>query len=188
MNDRKVILSMQMTLDGYVAGPNEEMDWVISSNDAWIEIFKDLESVDTHLLGRKMYPGYAQFWQSALKDTSMPAGFVKFAQIADKTQHIVFTHDKDFKPSWHNTRVAHDPQKEINELKKQPGKNIIVWGGANFASGLINLGLIDEYRITLNPTLLGGGKALFNNLKKRNTLKLIDSRPLASGLVILRYQ
>jgi dihydrofolate reductase len=187
MSNRKVILSMQMTLDGYVTGPNDELDWIVSSDDVWTEMFKDLESVDTFLLGRKMYPGYAEYWQSALNDPSMGADLHKFAKIADKTPHIVFTHG-DFKPQWKNTRLAHDLPGEIARLKKQDGKDMMAWGGANFASELINHGLVDEYRITLNPIAIGAGKPMFKNLTKRNKLQLIDSRQMASGLVVLRYK
>ena len=178
---------MQMTLDGYVEGPNGEMDWLLGGDDEWNEMFKDLESVDTHLLGRKMYPGYAGFWQSMLNDTTADPNLVKYARLADKTQHIVFSKG-DFKPDWKNTRVAHDLPGEVARLKKQDGKNIISWGGANFASNLINLGLVDEYRVSLNPTLLTAGKSMFNNLGKISKLKLIDARPLQSGLVVLRYK
>jgi dihydrofolate reductase len=187
MSQRKLILAMQMTLDGFVEGPNGEMDWLIGSDDVWNEMFKDLESVDTYLLGRKMYPGYAGFWQSMLNNTSADPNLVKYARLADKSQHIVFTKG-DFKPDWKNTRVAHDLPGEVARLKKQDGKNIVSWGGATFASSLINLGLVDEYRVTLNPTLLAGGKSMFNNLEKISKLKLIDARPTQSGLVILRYQ
>jgi dihydrofolate reductase len=187
MSNRKVILSMQMTLDGYVAGPNDELDWLISSDDEWTEMFKDLESVDTFLLGRKMYPGYAGFWLSALNDPSMSADLVKFARLADKTQHIVFTRS-DFKPEWKNTKVSHDPAEEIARLKKQDGKDIMAWGGASFARELIRLGLVDEYRISLNPTLIGDGKSLFSDLKKRYKLQLVDSRKLSSGVMVLRYR
>jgi dihydrofolate reductase len=112
---------------------------------------------------------------------------LKFAKLADITQHIVFTKG-DFKPNWKNTRVAHDLPAEITRLKKENGKNIIAWGGANFASSLIELGLVDEYRFELNPTLLTKGKSLFNNLYQRKKLTLIDSKTLKSGLIILKYQ
>jgi dihydrofolate reductase len=187
MSQRKLILAMSMTLDGFVEGPNGEMDWLLGGDDLWDEMFKDLESVDTHLLGRKMYPGYADFWQSMLNNTTADPNWVKYARLADKTQHIVFTKG-DLKPDWKNTRVAHDLPGEVARLKKQEGKNIISWGGANFASNLINHGLVDEYRITVNPTLLTGGKSMFNNLKKISKLKLIDTRTTQAGLVILRYQ
>lgn len=187
MSQRKVILSMQMTLDGYVAGPNDEMDWLQTGEDEWKDLFKDLQLADTYLLGRKMYPGYSEYWQSVLKNPASKGGDLKFAKLADKTQHIVFTKG-DFKPDWKNTRVSHDLEREIADLKKQPGKNIIAWGGPNFASNLIRLGLVDEIRIALNSTVLVKGKALFSNLDHQNKLELIDARPLKSGLIVLRYK
>lgn len=187
MSNRKLILSMHMTLDGYVAGPNDELDWLLSSDDEWTHMFKDLEQVDTYILGRKMYPGYAEFWRSAITNPgSVGADYVKFAKIAEKTPHIVFSHS-DFKTDWGNTRVAHDLVEEITRLKKQDGKDMMSWGGASFGRELIKHGLVDEYRISLNPVLIGEGKSLFGDLKKRNKLKLIDSRLLSSGVVVLRY-
>ncbi|HTE29289.1 MAG TPA: dihydrofolate reductase family protein [Chryseolinea sp.] len=187
MSQRKLILSMQITLDGYVADLNDEADWLISDDDEWTDHFKDINSADTYLLGRKMYPIYSKYWQSVLHKADSAPNELKFAKLADKSQHIVFTKG-DFKPDWKNTRVAHDLPAEVARLKKENGKNIIAWGGANFASNLIKLGLVDEYRFELNPTLLAKGKALFNNLEQRKQLILIDSRPLKSGLIILRYQ
>ncbi len=187
MSNRKVVLSMTLTLDGYVAGPNNEMDWLITDdNSLWTEMFKDLENVDTFLLGRKMYPGYAEYWRSAMNSTTMDPNMVKFGKLADNTQHIVFSHS-DFKTDWKNTRVAHDPAEEIARLKKQPGKDIFTWGGVGFARELIRLGLVDEYRLSVSPVLIGEGKSLFHDLKKRNSLKLIDARTLSSGIIILRY-
>ena len=187
MSHRKVILSMSMTLDGYVAGPNDEMDWMQSDEDEWKDLFKDLHSADTYLLGRKMYPIYSEYWQSVLKNPSSKGSELEFAKLADKTQHIVFTKG-NFTPDWKNTRVSHDPVGEVANLKKQPGKNIIAWGGANFASNLINLGLVNEVRIALNSTVLVKGKSLFGNLDHQNKLELIEARPLKSGLIILRYK
>ncbi|HEY4289819.1 MAG TPA: dihydrofolate reductase family protein [Puia sp.] len=187
MSQRKVILSMQMTLDGYVADHNDEADWLQTGDEEWQDLSKDLEAADTYLLGRKMYPLYSSYWQSVLKDPDSDENELSFAKLADKTQHIVFTKG-DFKPDWKNTKVAHDLKGEIENLKKQPGKNIIAWGGANFASSLINLGLVEELRIALNPTILGDGKAMFGNANRRSQLQLLDSRPLTSGLVVLRYK
>lgn len=187
MSQRKVILSMQMTLDGYVAGRNDEADWLLSDEEEWKEMFKVLQSADTFLLGRKMYPVYSEYWLSVLKNPESKAEELEFAKLADQTQHIVFTRG-DFKPDWKNTRVSHDVKEEIASLKSQSGKNIIAWGGANFAGNLIDLGVLDEIRIELNPTVLAGGKALFGDVNHRNKFELIDSLPLKSGLVILRYK
>jgi dihydrofolate reductase len=187
MSQRKLILSMQITLDGYVSGPNDEADWLITGDEDWKDLFKDLDSADTYLLGRKMYPGYSEYWQSVLRNPNSDPNELKFAKLADKTQHIVFTKG-DFKPDWKNTRIAHDLPAEVMRLKKENGKNIIAWGGADFALNLIQLALVDEYRFALNPTILAGGKQLFNNVAQKQKLTLIDSRPLKSGLVILRYK
>jgi len=187
MSQRKLILSMQITLDGYVAGPNDEGDWLINSTDEWTDLFNDLDSADTYLLGRKMYPLYSEYWQSVLHKPESDPNELRFARLADKTQHIVFTKG-DFKPDWKNTRVAQDLTTEVTRLKKESGKNIIAWGGANFAANLIKLDLVDEYRFALNPTLLTEGKALFDSLEQRKKLVLIDSKPLKSGLIILRYR
>ena len=187
MSQRKLILSMQITLDGYVAGPNDEADWLMTSDEEWEDMYKDLDAADTYILGRKMYPIYSKYWQSVLHNPDSDPNELKFSKLADKIQHIVFTKG-DFKPDWKNTRVAHDIPAEVTRLKKENGKNIIAWGGANLASNLIKLGLVDEYRLELNPTLLAKGKALFNNLEQQQKLKLINSKTLKSGLVILRYK
>ena len=186
MSTRKLILSMQITLDGYVAGPNEEADWLIISDDSWNDLYQDLDSSDTYLLGRKMYPIYSEHWQSVLRNPDSDSNELKFAKLAEKTQHIVFTKG-DFKPDWANTRVAHDLPAEIARLKKENGKNIIAWGGADFAGSLIGLDLVDEYRFALNPTILSKGKPLFHNMNRKK-LKLTGARPLQSGLTILRFQ
>jgi dihydrofolate reductase len=188
MSQRKVLLSMSITLDGYVAGPDDEMDWMKVSPDLWNNLFKDLDEADTYLLGRKMYPAYSQYWQSVLKNPSgSNADELKFAKLAEQTQHIVFTKG-DFKPDWKNTKVAHDVQEEMADLKKQPGKNIIAWGGANFAANLIKLKLIDEIRIAVNQTVLGKGKNLFSNVDERINLELIDTQLMKTGVIVLRYK
>lgn len=177
---------MQVTLDGYIAGPNDEADWLLNSDDEWADLFQDIDSADTYLLGRKMYPVYSKYWQSVLHNPNSEPNEIKFARLADKSQHIVFTKG-DFKPDWKNTRVAHDLPEEIKNLKKQNGKNIIAWGGGNFADSLIELNLVDEYRLELNPTFLTKGKQLLKNLQQRKKLSLINSKPLSTGLIVLRY-
>lgn len=187
MSDRKLILSMQITLDGYVASSDDTADWLINASDEWADLFEDLDNADTYLLGRKMYRGYSEYWQTARDNPRADPNERRFAQLADKTEHIVFTRG-NFSPDWHNTRVAHDPAATVKQLKQQGGKNIIAWGGANFAANLITLGLVDEFRFQINPTILGDGKSLFANVRQRQHLQLIDTKPLESGLVVLTYR
>ena len=177
---------MQITLDGYIAGPNDEMDWMHPAEQEWADLQADLDEADTYLLGRKMYPGYSKYWQSLLKDPSDDNDEVKFAKLANKTQHIVFTRG-NFSPDWKNTRVAQDLRKEIETLKQKPGKNMIAWGGANFSSNLLKLGLVDELRFVLNPIILGHGKRIFDGAG-RQEFQLLSSSEIENGTIVLRYR
>lgn len=177
---------MQMTLDGFVEGPNGEMDWLLGGEEIWQEMFKDIQSVDTYMLGSGAYPGYSTYWRSVLTNPSSDKNELTYAMIADGSPHIVFS--KSIKTvDWRNTRIATDPQKEIEALKKQPGKDIVIWGGASLAASCISQGLVDRYRITLNPIILGGGKSLFSAVAHRQKLKLLEVRPMSSGMTILWY-
>ena len=104
-----------------------------------------------------MYPIYSEYWQSVLHNPDSDPNELKFAKLADTTQHIVFTKG-DFIPDWKNTRVAHDLPAEVARLKRENGKDIIAWGGANFAANLIALFLVYEYSFELNATYWLSGK------------------------------
>ncbi len=186
---RKVILSMQLTLDGFIEGPNGEMDWLIYDDDGqWKDLFEMLRSVDTFLLGRAMYPGYADYWRATLANPSAPKNEMEYARLAEKTSHIVFSRTLE-KADWKNTRIARgNIQEEISNLKQQPGKDMVVWGGASFASSLINQGLVDEYRLLVNPVLLGKGKSLFKDVSEKHQLNLVETKTFKSGIVVLRYR
>jgi dihydrofolate reductase len=183
---RKVIVAMQMSFDGFVEAEKGGMDWLIYGNEEWKELLSDLKSVDTFLLGRKMYPDYAGHWRALLANPADDPYQNEFAKLINNSPHIVFSRT-NFKSDWRNTRVVNNVSEEIEKLKRELGKDMVLWGGAEAVSTLSGLGLVDQYRITLNPTVLGGGKALFNNITERLRLKLIDIRPLKSGNVIIRY-
>jgi dihydrofolate reductase len=183
---RKLILSMTMTFNGYVTAPDNRMDWLSGGDDVWTEMFKDLESVDTYLLGGNMAKEYADFWHSRIDDPS-DLNLQKYGRIAHQKPHIVFSHSIK-KMDYPNYRVATDARAEIAKLKQETGKDIVVFGGATFVNYLINEKLVDVFRITLNPTLMeSGGKSILHDLKERGKLSFIDARPLSSGSVILRY-
>lgn len=186
---RKVILAMQVSLDGYVEGPNGEMDWMIfDDKEQWQSLFSTLKNVDTFLLGRVMYPDYEKYWSAVLeKPSSYQNNEVEYAQLAVKTPHLVFSNTLE-KAEWDNTRIVRgDIKDEVLKLKQQPGKDIILLGGAKLASTFINLGLIDEFWLRVNQTIVGGGKQLFNNLHDRTNLKLESAAAFKSGVVELHY-
>jgi dihydrofolate reductase len=112
-------------------------------------------------------------------------GEIDYAHFADKTPHIVLSKTLD-QVDWKNTRIVRDME-EIRRLKQRSGKDIYAVGGAMLVSSLINLGLIDEVRLLVNPLILGGGKALFKDVKDRHALKLVQAKSFRSGKVSLTY-
>jgi dihydrofolate reductase len=192
---RKIIAALQVSVDGFIEGPNGEMDWaMMEDEETWRDVFEMLSHVDTFILGRKMYPGYEQYWLAVLAD---PGGILPFsdrvaskneiayARLADSRQHIVLSTSLD-KVAWKTTRIVRDVE-DIQKMKQQPGKDMFAVGGATLVSSLMNLGLIDELRLMVNPLILGGGMALFKDVKERHSLKLIKAKPLKSGKVSLTY-
>jgi dihydrofolate reductase len=193
---RKIIAALQVSMDGFVEGPNGELDWAMAEDEeTWSDIFEMLTHVDTFILGRIMYPAYEQYWLAILAN---PAGILPFsgrsaskneivyARLADKTPHIVLSKTLD-KVAWKTTRIVRDAE-EIRKLKHQPGKDMYVVGGATLVSSLMDLGLIDELQLMVNPLVLGRGKALFKDVKERKSLKLVQAKALKSGKVNLTFK
>jgi dihydrofolate reductase len=187
---RNVISAMQVSLDGFIEGPNGELDWI----ENWEDSYDLMEQVDTCVLGGGMYPGYEQYWSSILADPKalLPftgkvatQGEVDYANFADRTPHVVLS--KTLKQvAWKAARTERDLNALLG-LKQQPGKDIYVVGGAALVGSLINAGWIDELRLTVHPVVLGQGKALFKTVGQRHRLELVEARPQKAGLVSLIY-
>jgi dihydrofolate reductase len=186
---RKLILYMHVSADGFVEGENGDMTWMQPDDEhQWSELFEFLKDVDLFLLGRGMWPGYSNHWKKALVDQSFSANEIKYAKLAEKTHHIVFSKTlKD--PAWENTTVvAGDVVDEVKQIKQQAGKNIQIVGGAKFAATLIDSGLVDEYRILINPAVVTEGKSFFRQLKTRRSLELTDVQKFSNGVVLHIYK
>jgi dihydrofolate reductase len=183
---RKVKLSMQMTINGYVGQPNGEMDWMTwNPDDEFLEFINShFDSSDTLLLGRKMADGFIKHWENAV-DKNSDTPFAK--KIADMPK-VVFTKTLD-KSTWNNTTLAKgNLSEEIANLKKQNGKDIIVVGGAGFVSSLIKEGLIDEYHFIVNPTAIGNGMTIFNSLDRIQKFTPIQAKLYPGGKIVLSYK
>lgn len=187
---------MQVSLDGFIEGPDGAMDWIFyNSDETWREFFARLETVDTILVGRKMYPAYERYWGSLFQgspelpdEKPLNENELRYARWARKTQHIVFSQTLE-EVEWRNTRiVTNHIKEEILELKKQPGKDMMLLGGAGLVSTFRELDLIDEYRLVVNPVVLGDGVPLFSEAKERHPLKWTGTRTLPTGAVILSYR
>ena len=193
MNDnkktlRKLKLHVGMSIDGCIAGPNNEMDWIDFTWDEKLREYEDKlhRPVDTILMGRKMTDEFITTWSNFVKKPD--DAWHEFAKKMIETPKIVFTKTLN-KSEWPNTEIATgDLREEISKLKSQEGGDIIVYGGASFDSSLIKENLIDEYYLFINPVVIGNGKTIFKDLKEIRKLSLIESITFESGAVLLHYE
>lgn len=185
---RKLKLQMQTTVDSFVAGPNGELDWMtFNMDDKILEYINSLtDSSDTILMGRKMTDGFVNYWTSVLENPESPE--YAFAKKMVDYPKVVFTKTLD-ESAWANTVLAKgDIVEEVNRLKNQEGKDIIAYGGAGFASSLIKENLIDEYNFFVNPTALGKGMTIFNDLENKLNLTPVKSKAFDCGIVLQCYE
>ena len=181
---RKLKLQMQITVDGFVAGPEGQLDWMTWDMDEKLLSFINhlTDTSDTILLGRKMTPGFIKYWEHAASQKDSPE--YGFAQKMVGLPKVVFS-----KTVTHvegkNVRVENgDLAGAVNQLKSGPGKDIVVYGGATFVSSLIEHGLIDELNLFVNPVAIGSGMRIF---KGKKPLKLTASTAYPSGIVVNSY-
>ncbi|MCX6350622.1 MAG: dihydrofolate reductase family protein [Bacteroidetes bacterium] len=184
---RKLKLQMQMTINGYVAGPNGENDWMTwNPDDEFLGFLNSLiDSSDTMLLGRKLATGgFINHWEdTAEKNPSHP-----FAKKIVDIPKVVFSKTLA-QSTWNNTTLAKgNLAEEIAQLKSQSGKDILVFGGAGFVSSLIKEGLIDEYHLIINPTAMGNGMTIFNSLDGIQKFTPIDAKLYPGGKTVLSYK
>jgi dihydrofolate reductase len=184
---RKLKLQVQMSLDGFVAGPNGELDWMTwEMDDKSKKFVNDLtDSVDTILLGRKMTEGFISYWTNVKPESEQ----YSFARKMVEKPKYVFSNTLT-KSNWENTTIVNgDLKEEINNIKYQNrDKDIIVYGGATFVSSLIKNNLIDEYYLIINPTAIGKGLRIFDGIESKLKLTLINSTYFDNGKVVNQYK
>ena len=177
-----------MSVDGYVAGPNGEMDWITFDWDDELKeyVTQLTESIDLIILGRNLAEGFIPHWTAVAQNPEHDeylAG-VKFSE----TPKVVFTKTLD-ESTWDNTVLAKgNLVDKITKLKNQAGQGIIAYGGATFVSNLIKHNLIDEYHLFVNPTAVGSGMPIFQELDSTKKLTLVNAIPFACGVVGLHYE
>ena len=177
-----------MTVDGYIAGPNGEMDWMTFNWDDELKnyVSEITEPVDCIVLGRKLAQGFIPHWAAIAANPDDPQ-FTAGRKFTD-THKVVFT--KTISESgWNNTVLAKgDLAQEITTLKEQDGKDIIAYGGAAFVSALIKQALIDEFHLFINPAAIGNGMTIFKELDSKQHLSLVKSTAFTCGVVVLHYE
>jgi dihydrofolate reductase len=211
---RKLVLKMSISLDGFVGGPNGEVDWIFRTvgGDSTEWIVDTLQNAGAHIMGSRTYYDMAAFWPysdsplaPAMNDIPkviFSRSGIKDANVVDRTTRALADakndrtgHRMGVTPtaavlrSWAEPAVARgDLAEEVVRLKEQPGKFVLAHGGARFARSLVASGLIDEYRLVIHPVVLGHGQPLFSGLHSAVDLRLIRATPFGSGVVAAVYQ
>lgn len=185
---RKLILEEWLSLDGYAADKDGQLDFFPSSEANKFSDYdqlKFMESIDAILLGRVTYHLFADFWPTATTDKEI---------IADKlnsTPKIVFSNTLKNAPwgTWPAAQIiSGDAVQEVKKLKQKEGKNMVVWGSISLAQSLIMENLIDEYHLQICPTIIGGGRPLFPKLDHYANLKLVHFKKYDTGVMLLHYE
>jgi dihydrofolate reductase len=182
---RKLIYSMGVSLDGFIAGPGGEIDW--SAPDEELHRFHNEQTreLGAQLCGRRLYEEMV-YWETADENPSATDVELEFARIWQDLPKIVFSTTLEQVEG--NARLAAEGvAEEVAKLKEQPGKDLAV-GGAGLASTAIELGLVDEYRLFVSPGVLGGGTPYFPPLQERIDLELVETRAFGSRVVYVRYR
>lgn len=183
-----VIYSMMVSLDGFIARPNGDLDWVIIDDELHAFANEQERNVGTHLYGRRMYETMAAYWPTADQNPDAHAAEIEFALLWQPMPKVVFSTTLE-RVDWNARLVRDDISGEVNALKAASNKDMSV-GGANIAATFLQLGLIDAFQIYLQPVILGGGIPLFpsQDATRDLNLRLVESRTFDSGVVFLHYQ
>lgn len=180
---KKVILSVATSLDGFIESPNRETDWLSFTDDSASALEQFLNEIDTVLYGRISYETWGNY-----APTENSSEFEKgFYTKLNKMKKYVFSSTKESFAGNPNV-ITSNIQETVNKLKKEQGKNIWLYGGAELITTFVNLDLVDEFRIVVFPIILGAGRPLFKNINHRVRLKLTEIRTGESGVAEFRYQ
>ncbi len=184
---RKINVFENISLDGFFAGPNGEIDWFVahpSSQEENEYAIDSAKSTGTLLFGRVTFELMASYWPTADAKKNSPI----LAERMNNLPKIVFSRTLD-KVKWQNTRLVRDNiEEEIAKMKNQPGKDMTILGSGGIVSTFAQRGLIDDYEFMVNPIVLGAGRSILSGVKDRLHLKLLNTRTFKSGNVLLQYQ
>lgn len=184
---RKLILRMGLTLDGVAASEKGQIDGVDYGDEgSWSDIFATLENVDAMLIGAGMHREYLSYWQSVLTSASPKPNERKFAEIAARTPHFVLSRTP-LTLEWPNASVLAGGVDGIASLKRQGGRDILMWGGPTAAAAAIEAEVIDEYHLEMHPIIAGRGKKLFANVAAAHRVRQLNTETFPSGVVLVKH-
>ncbi len=181
---RRLIYSLTVSLDGFIAGPDGAIDWSVPDEELFRFHTQHVREIGVHICGRRLYETMV-YWETA-EESPLDAAHVEFAQLWKALPKVVFSTTLESVVG--NTRLAGDGVgEEVSRLREQSGKDIAV-GGAGLARACMELQLNDEWRLFVSPVLLGGGTPYFPTLNERVNLELVETKTFGSRVVYLRYR
>lgn len=187
---RKLIWLVDVSLDGFMSGPNGELDWLASDIDdeLWNDVNELLGTVDTALFGRATYQNFEQYWPAVPGNPAKPKYELDFSRWIDATPKYVASRSLS-RLGWKNSiLLGADVAQGVASIKAQPGKNVLMFGSCNLATHLLEADAIDEVQIRIHPVMLSVGRPAFTSGGKRHQLRLVQPRTFAKGVVRLRYE
>lgn len=184
---RKLILSLHTSLDGYVAGPDGEMDWIKFDDEMFNLVGKMTDEADTALYGRITYQMMEHYWPTAADKPNATKHEIEHSQWYNKVNKIVLSRTMHRNGSNKTTFISDNIFNEISRLKDQAGKHILIFGSPTAAHSLMEHNLIDDYWLFINPVLLGQGIPLFARIKDKINLKLLTTKAFPCGVTALNY-
>jgi dihydrofolate reductase len=184
---RKIVQFMHVSLDGFVAGPNGEMDWIIVDESLFDYANDRTDKSDAALYGRNTYMMMDGYWPTAADSPNASKHDKQHSAWYKKVDKYVLSHTLKSDPSKKLHVIGKDLVNEIQEIKKGPGKEILIFGSPSAGHSLAQLGLVDEYWLFINPVLLGKGIPMFKGLNERTKLKLQKTHTFENGVVCLNY-
>ena len=182
---KKIIAVEWLSLDGYFSDSKNGTDWFVSDEETWKYLLKLFTNFDTILLGQVTYDMFAAYWPKPNPSDPNPQELIDFMNNSRK---VVFSKSLK-KVDWNNSVVMKDiVPEEINKMKKESGKDIVIFGSGSIVSQLTKFGLIDEYQFLVNPVFLGTGKTIFKKEEAKSKLKFLDAKKFECGNIMLHYE
>ena len=184
---RKLVLFMHASLDGFVAGPNGEMDWIHVDDEIFDYAGGRTDRSDTALYGRKTYEMMEAYWPTAADLPNASKHDIQHSTWYKKVPKVILSKTLDGSTIKNSKVIKENIKKEIEQLKNQPGQEIVMFGSPSAAHALMKDNLIDDYWLFINPVLIGNGIPLFKNIQEKISLKLKETHAFQSGVVCLHY-
>ena len=179
---------MHTSLDGFVAGPNGEMNWISIDEEMFDFVATMTDKADTALYGRVTYEMMQSYWPNAGKQANASKHDKEHSAWYNKVSKVVLSKTLSGKELENTTVISDHLAENINKIKDQAGKNVLIFGSPRASHSLLSLGLIDEFWLFVNPVLLGEGMPLFKGISEMTNLNLLETKRFSCGVIALHYE